>query len=269
MQQEQQKKQAYENLLNAYKEMSLLSEKEQVIDKQLKESIIKQDNLLEAHERELDLYEQLESEKNKIENMQSQIEKVILKHGKLLIPKEINESSENYDDRIENLLVLDSVEMTSKFVEQIGANIYKNFDQTEKNEHEYFKTLDKNLTNEQKKVHGIRISKDNSRNYDSQIVDQNRYCLTYKEVTGSVEDPINYEPIKSKDMIIRVVTIDGRHTPKYQCYDIKNLYDWVIVRGNKTNPVAGDDFSMVGTFDEESINQIKKKYENLQKSQKL
>lgn len=112
----------------------------------------------------------------------------------------------------------------------------------------------------------IRISIDGSRNYDSQYVDQNQFCTTYNKSRKEVEDIINFVAIHPLDeMIIRTVTLDrSDKKPLYHCYNIESLYKWVIVDNHKFDP------STKGVFDDNSIDQINKKYWRYQnKKQRL
>lgn len=292
----QQQQQTYKNLKNAHKEMLDVRRQSELIKKQLQDlenayqelnqqrkevenilmhkkttSVQKQSELVKKQLKDLEnTYQELEEKSEKIENILMQKENDVLEYGRKLIFKDskIDIHEGMYEDRTMDMLLGDP-KKSSNYINQIGVNMKKHLEEKEKiikEQNKHFDMLDKNLTDAEKKVHGIRVSEDGSRNYGSQVVDQNRYCLSYNKETGKVEDPMNYEPIESENMVIRIVTIDGRHKPIYQCYNIESLYDWVVNQGYKFNPVKQSEFTELGQFDDASVTKIKEKYNNYMKN---
>lgn len=90
------------------------------------------------------------------------------------------------------------------------------------------------------------ISKDGSRNQTVQ--QQNAKCTSLTDMT-------HFEPLDPR-LVIRTYTIDDNYPSNiiYQCYDIKELYDFVVKNKN------GHDPNTRGIFDQSGIDEIKEMY---------
>lgn len=118
----------------------------------------------------------------------------------------------------------------------------------------YFENKDKSLTTSEKNSTKLRISQDHSRDFSGHIVNQNRYCSSYDKTNKKVDDPLFIRDEIDPRFIIRIVTLDKLHKPMYQCYDVRDLHDW-ISKNNKTDPLTR------GLFNEEESKKIEAKYD--------
>jgi hypothetical protein len=114
---------------------------------------------------------------------------------------------------------------------------------------------DADLTPEQKRTRGIRVSKDNSRPFLKN--DQDFYCNNFDKETGQVIDTYDYEPIKSEN-IIRVVTVDDRMIPVYSCHNIIHLYEFLQNQMRKGLPRSDPLYG--GVFSIDDLAKIGRKY---------
>lgn len=106
-----------------------------------------------------------------------------------------------------------------------------------------------------------RMSLDGSRDINingmKQPIDQNQFCTLYNDETKDVEDPLSIREKIDPRFLIRIVTLVGGNKPIYQCYDVRDLYEWTWRNNNNTDPMTK------GIFNNAEMIKIEEKMESV------